>query len=374
VRVVDDAKPELSSVVIGAGAGVTAGHVKRPEATESVTFPIASLGTPLTADVCRGICGDAGAEISAWHVVSFVQVASTSGENMFEGPEGGLVPLPFVAVTVQVYVLPLVRPDTVRGAWAPVAERVVPPLADVQVTVYPVIASDPSSIGRSNDTNADSAPGIAVPILGADGTVGGRYTATVNVVCTDGGLSSALVAEQVTVVIPIGNTEPDAWSQTTGTGPLLSLAVGTVNETATGPGAKAAGGSTPSVITSVEPVVICAVQLPVLSEKLLSFGLKKRLPSEGAVNELLDPTKNTVLPTRPISDQHGALGRIKPEVLHEAPLGDSIPPFATFGLPMSIVPDALIETGSPVVSATPVSVHAGWPGTETVTIAAPAGF
>jgi hypothetical protein len=132
VNVVLAAKPLLSRVVIGTGAGFTLGQLMTPDATERLTSPIASVGTPLTAEFTSGDLADAGAEMLARHVVSFVQSASAVGMTAFEAPDGGPVPSLFVAVTLHVYVLPFVKPVTLIGLKGPDAEPAVPPLLDVQ--------------------------------------------------------------------------------------------------------------------------------------------------------------------------------------------------------------------------------------------------
>ena len=48
---------------------------------------------------------------------------SPNGVTAFDGAEGGLVPLMFVAVTVNVYAIPFVRPDTTIGLEVPVARH-----------------------------------------------------------------------------------------------------------------------------------------------------------------------------------------------------------------------------------------------------------
>ena len=64
--------------------------------------------------------------------------------------DGAPLPAPFVAATVHVYVLPLVRPTTVRvrADAGPVVVPRMPPSLDVQVAVYPVIAT-PWSAGAT---------------------------------------------------------------------------------------------------------------------------------------------------------------------------------------------------------------------------------
>ena len=80
---------------------------------------------------------------------------------------GRLAPLTFEAVTVKVYAVLLVNPETDTGEEAPVP--VIPP--GLEVAVYPVIvAGIPKSAGAVNATDAivpDTA--VAVPIVGAPG-------------------------------------------------------------------------------------------------------------------------------------------------------------------------------------------------------------
>jgi hypothetical protein len=63
--------------------------------------------------------------------VKVKDVAGAVGVKELLDPEAGLVPLALVAVTEQVYAVPLVRPVTVIGLEAPVVVR--PP--GLQVTV-----------------------------------------------------------------------------------------------------------------------------------------------------------------------------------------------------------------------------------------------
>jgi hypothetical protein len=91
--------------------------------------------------------------------------------NEFDGADAGPVPTPFVAVTVQVYVLPEVKPDTTIGLDAPEPEPDTPAFDDVQDTSYCVIGLPPSN-GAVNDTEADVGPPVAVTPVGAPGAVG----------------------------------------------------------------------------------------------------------------------------------------------------------------------------------------------------------
>jgi hypothetical protein len=81
----------------------------------------------------------------------------------------GPVPVAFVAVTVNVYEVPIVKPLTVIGEAEPVP--VSPP--GLEVTVNPVIvAGYPAYAGAVKVTEAVVFPPVAVPIVGASGTVG----------------------------------------------------------------------------------------------------------------------------------------------------------------------------------------------------------
>jgi hypothetical protein len=96
-------------------------------------------------------------------------VDGARGVTEFEAELGTLFPLILVATTVKVYGVPLVSPVTVIGLAAPV--MVIPP--GVEVTVYPVIADPPLLPGAVNVTVACASPPVAVPIVGAPGTVEG---------------------------------------------------------------------------------------------------------------------------------------------------------------------------------------------------------
>jgi len=78
------------------------------------------------------------------------------------------VPLMFVAVTVNVYEVPLVRPLTVQVSTPNAVQNAFPGLA---VTVYRVIAERPSLAGAFHETTALLAPNVATTAVGASGTV-----------------------------------------------------------------------------------------------------------------------------------------------------------------------------------------------------------
>lgn len=75
----------------------------------------------------------------------------------------------FCAATVNVYAVPFVRPVIVMGEEEPVA--VIPP--GEEVTLYPVIGDPPSLAGAVKVTEAEALAAVAVPIVGAPGTVAG---------------------------------------------------------------------------------------------------------------------------------------------------------------------------------------------------------
>jgi hypothetical protein len=58
-----------------------------------------------------------------------------AGTAAAEAPDGELLPTPFVATTVQVYVLPFVSADTTIGDVAPVFDPEAPPSLEVQPAV-----------------------------------------------------------------------------------------------------------------------------------------------------------------------------------------------------------------------------------------------
>ena len=79
-----------------------------------------------------------------------------------------LVPAPFVAVTVNVYDVPFVRPVTTMGDDAPDTSI---PAGDDDTTLYLVIAEPPLDAGAVKETVACPFPLVAVPIVGAPGAV-----------------------------------------------------------------------------------------------------------------------------------------------------------------------------------------------------------
>jgi hypothetical protein len=91
----------------------------------------------------------------------------TAGVTEALAADAGLVPIAFVAVTVNVYAVPFDKPVTVNGLEAPVAVK--PPGLDV--TVKPVIADPPLFVGALNVTVACALPAVAPIAVGASGAV-----------------------------------------------------------------------------------------------------------------------------------------------------------------------------------------------------------
>jgi len=85
-----------------------------------------------------------------------------------------------VAVTVNVYAVPLVRPDNVE-----LTPVVVTPVhaghAGDGAIVYPVIAEPPSLTGAVHDTTAEASPAVADTPVGAPGADTGAWITQVKV-------------------------------------------------------------------------------------------------------------------------------------------------------------------------------------------------
>jgi hypothetical protein len=95
--------------------------------------------------------------------------AGTTGVTELDADDAGDVPIAFVAVTVNVYEVPLVKPPTEIGDEEPLA--VTPPGLDV--TVKLVIAEPPLFAGAEKATDAvcDVTPDVALTPVGASGAV-----------------------------------------------------------------------------------------------------------------------------------------------------------------------------------------------------------
>ena len=116
---------------------------------------------------CRLTCRSPG--FATTFVGAPGSVAAPVGVAAFDGADGALVPMSLVAVTVNVYAVPLVSPLTVAEVAGGYAVTDCPP-GDA-VTVYVPIALAPSLAGAVHDTNAFCSPGVAVAAVGGSGTV-----------------------------------------------------------------------------------------------------------------------------------------------------------------------------------------------------------
>ena len=111
---------------------------------------------------------------------------TVTGVTTLDAAEPVLAPTAFVAVTVNVYMSPLVKPVTTIGLPAP--DTVCPPLpgvvVSVAVTVYPVMTEPPSLAGGMNATDTCPLPDLADTPVGAPGTVTWRGAITDTVLPT----------------------------------------------------------------------------------------------------------------------------------------------------------------------------------------------
>jgi hypothetical protein len=98
------------------------------------------------------------------------------GTTTTEAGDAALAPFAFVAVSVQVYDFPFVRPPTTIGDAAPDPAPARPPLDDTHAALYPVIGLPPSN-GATNDTVTWPFPAPTTGAAGALGTVFGTAAA-----------------------------------------------------------------------------------------------------------------------------------------------------------------------------------------------------
>jgi hypothetical protein len=91
------------------------------------------------------------------------------GVTLLDAADAEPVPYVLVAVTVNVYAVPAVRPDTVQGDAA--LEQNNPP--GEAVALYDVMALPPFEEGAVHDTAADVTPATAVTDVGAPGIPNG---------------------------------------------------------------------------------------------------------------------------------------------------------------------------------------------------------
>lgn len=159
--------------------------------SEPVTANDEFVGVPTGVGVASGVGVGVGVGV----------IAGATGVTALEAAEETLVPTVLVAVTVNVYLSPLLRPVTVMGEPVPVA--VCPPLpgvvVSVAVTVYPVTAEPPSLAGGVKATLACPAPAVAATPVGAPGAVAGTTGMTAAVAAEAAPTPMAFVAVTVNV-------------------------------------------------------------------------------------------------------------------------------------------------------------------------------
>ena len=97
-------------------------------------------------------------------------VVGTAGATALEGADAGLSPTAFVATTVTVYEVPLVRPAITQPSWVE-AVHVLPPGAAVALNM--VIGELPSLNGAAHDTTSAPFAEEADALRGALGNAGG---------------------------------------------------------------------------------------------------------------------------------------------------------------------------------------------------------
>jgi len=127
------------------------------------------MGLPLFAPGVNAIDADACPAVA----VTFVGAAGTlAGVKALDACDAPLVPAAFVAVTVQVYASPFVKPDTTTGlaAFDPVPG--VPVVTGAHVAEKFVMRL-PLLAPGVNATVADPFPGVAVTLAGAAGAAAG---------------------------------------------------------------------------------------------------------------------------------------------------------------------------------------------------------
>ena len=137
-----------------------------PAGLDVTVYPVIAL-PPVLAGGVKLTLAWAFPAVAVAAVGAFGTVA---GVTLFDGADGALGPTPFVAVTVNVYVVPLLRP-VITCVVAVVPALLSTPPAGLDVTVYPVIALPPLLAGGVKLTLAWAFPAVAVAAVGAFGTV-----------------------------------------------------------------------------------------------------------------------------------------------------------------------------------------------------------
>src|SRR3989344_733725 len=145
-------------------------------AVRNVSAPVGVMVHTLRVDDVKvGTSPESEVAVSVGEVPKFwapgllkVTVCVALGVMELEDAEAGPVPATLSAVTVKVYAWPLVSPVTTMGELAPATGATS---GGLTVTVYPVMDEPPMSVGAVNATDAWVSPAMAVPMVGAPGTM-----------------------------------------------------------------------------------------------------------------------------------------------------------------------------------------------------------
>jgi hypothetical protein len=130
------------------------------------------MGAPLAAGAVQKTLTEVCEVLATW-VTTGASGGVSVGITACERSEGEPAPITLLAVTVNVYEMPLVRPDTVQGFTRAQTTAVCDDEPTYGVKVYPVIASPPFDAGAVQATVAEPTPAVALEITGVPGTVAG---------------------------------------------------------------------------------------------------------------------------------------------------------------------------------------------------------
>ena len=97
-----------------------------------------------------------------------------AGVTKLDGALATLLPITFVAITVNVYAVPLAKRVKTKGLEVPVCVK----LPGLEITVYLVITEPPSLSGAEKETVACLLPETAVTLVGASGAVANSFITT----------------------------------------------------------------------------------------------------------------------------------------------------------------------------------------------------
>jgi hypothetical protein len=131
------------------------------------------IGAPLAAGAVQYTATELW-DMLATRVTTGASGGVSTGITDCERSEGEPTPITFLAVTVNVYEVPLVRPVTVQGFTRAQATDVCAVVPMYGVTEYPVIVSPPFDAGAVQAKVAEPAPAVALVITGVPGAVAGR--------------------------------------------------------------------------------------------------------------------------------------------------------------------------------------------------------